>query len=336
MTSGNQTDVAPTAHTDNSMHLDPQALHVIFGTGPLGMAVMGELVRQGARVRMVNRHGRADVPPGVEVVQADATDPASATAVTAGASVIYQCAQPAYTEWVTHFPAYQTAILAAAAAHNAKLVLAENLYMYGPVDGAMTEELPFNATTRKGRVRAQMADEWLAAHRAGRVRATAGRGSDFYGPRAGAQGAFGDRIIPPLLAGKGVAGLGDLDAPHTYTYVEDFGRGLVILGAHDEADGQAWHIPNAPTRTTREMLTLLFAAAGLPPKIGSTPTLVLRALGLVNPTIREVVEMLYEFTAPFVVDSSKFVRAFGDIATPAPVALGATLAWFRQSAGVRG
>jgi nucleoside-diphosphate-sugar epimerase len=305
-------------------------LHVIFGTGPLGKAVMRELVKQGKQVRMVNRSGKAeDLPAGVEVVKGDATNPDSTRELARNATVVYQCAQPGYTEWTTKFPAYQSAVLEGAAAANARLVVAENLYMYGPVSGPIREDLPFAATTRKGIVRAKMAEDLMAAHKAGKVKATAGRASDFYGPEAGEQGAFGDRIIYPMLAGKKVSGLGNPDLPHTYSYIEDFGKGLVILGSREEAFGQAWHIPNAPTLTTRQMLNLFFEEAKLPPKIGKTPNLAVKALGVVSPIIREVAEMLYEFNEPFVVDHSKFERAFGNIATPHKEAVSKTLAWFQ-------
>jgi nucleoside-diphosphate-sugar epimerase len=248
------------------------------------------------------------------------------------ATVVYNCVNAPYTDWAALLPPMHAAILQGAAAANAKLVVAENLYLYGPVSGSITEALPFHPTTRKGRVRAKMAEDLMAAHRAGIVRATSGRASDFYGPGAGSQGIFGDRIIPPLLAGKTVSVLGKLDMPHTYTYVTDFGKGLVLLGAHEEALGQSWHIPNAPTLTTRQMLTLFFEEAHLPPRMSSVPNLLLRMLGLVNPTLREVAEMLYEFNEPFVVDSSKFVQAFGDIATSHHEAVRHTLEWYRLRA----
>jgi nucleoside-diphosphate-sugar epimerase len=305
-------------------------LHVIFGTGPVGLAVMRELHRQGKRVRLVNRSSQAVAPESVEVVTGNAADPASTRQVCRDATVVYSCVNAPYTEWITLFPPMQAAIIQGAAAAHAKLVVAENLYMYGPVSGPIIETLPFHATTRKGRVRAQMAQDLMKAHQSGIVRATSGRASDFYGPGAGEQGIFGDRIIPPLLAGKSVSVLGKLDMPHTYTYVSDFGKGLVLLGAHEEALGQSWHIPNAPTLTTRQMLTLFFEEAHLPSRMGSIPDLVVRALGLVNPLVREVVEMLYEFNRPFVVDSSKFVHAFGDIATPHQESVRQTLEWYLQ------
>jgi len=268
----------------------------------------------------------------VEVVKANAADQASTRRVCQNATVVYNCVNAPYTDWAALLPPMHAAILQGAAAANAKLVVAENLYMYGPVSGSITEALPFHPTTRKGRVRAKMAEDLMAAHRAGIVRATSGRASDFYGPGAGSQGIFGDRIIPPLLAGKTVSVLGKLDVPHTYTYITDFGKGLVLLGAHEEALGQSWHIPNAPTLTTRQMLTLFFEEAHLPPRMGTIPDLLIRMLGLVNPTLREVAEMLYEFNEPFVVDSRKFVQAFGDIATPHREAIRQTLEWYELRA----
>jgi nucleoside-diphosphate-sugar epimerase len=305
-------------------------VHVIFGTGPVGLAVMRELHGQGKHVRLVNRSGlAAAAPSGVEVVRGDAADPASTRQVCQGATVVYSCVNAPYTDWAARFPPMQAAIIQGAAAAHAKLVVAENVYMYGPFSGPITEPLPVHPTTCKGRVRAQMAEDLMAAHQAGMVRATSGRASDFYGPGAGEQGIFGDRIIPALLAGKTVSVLGKLDMPHTYTYVSDFGRGLALLGAHEEALGQSWHIPNAPTLTTRQMLTLFFEEARLPSRMGSIPDIVVRALGLVNPQVREVVEMLYEFNRPFVVDSRTFVQAFGDIATPHHEAVRQTLEWYR-------
>lgn len=312
--------------------MNTQELHVIFGTGALGSTVMQELLKRGVQVRMVNRSGKANVPTGVEVVKGDATDVSSTTALTKGASVVYQAAQADYTKWPEQFPPIQSGILAGAAANGAKLVIGDNLYMYGSHAGPLTEDLPYAATTRKGGVRAQMAQDALDAHRSGTVRVAIGRASDFYGPGATVQGFFGSRVIEPMLAGKQVSLFGNIDLPHTFSYITDFGKALVILGEHDEALGQAWHIPNAPTMTTRAMLNMFFEEAGLPPKIGTIPNVMVKLLGFVNPVVREVGEMLYEFNEPFVVDHSKFERAFGNIATPHHEAVRATLAWFKQQA----
>ncbi len=83
---------------------DNGELHVVFGTGPVGMSVMDELVSKGKRVRMVNRSGRANVPEGVEVVGGDAADSTFTREASEGASVVYFALNPPYNKWPELFP----------------------------------------------------------------------------------------------------------------------------------------------------------------------------------------------------------------------------------------
>jgi nucleoside-diphosphate-sugar epimerase len=312
------------------MATEERELHVVFGTGPVGSAVAAELALRDRRVRVVNRSGRFSGPADIEVVRGDAGDPAFARSAAAGGAVVYQTLNPGYQNWPERFPPLQAAVLAAAEAAGARLVAMENLYMYGPTGGRpLTEDLPYVAETRKGRTRAQMADDLLAAHRQGRVAVAIGRASDFFGPGV-LDSAVGERTFYPALAGKPVQVIGDPDVPHTYTYVADIGRALVILGERAEALGRAWHLPSPPTVTTREFLELVFRAAGQRPRVQRVPKLVLRAVGLANADVRELVEMTYEFEEPFVVDHSDFARAFGDQATPLAQATSTTVEWFRR------
>lgn len=305
--------------------------HVIFGTGPIGLAIAEALVKRGKTVRMVNRSGKAAAPQGVQLLAGDATDPTFTREAAKGATVVYNCTNPPYNQWPELFPKLQAGVVAGAQAANAKLVAMDNLYMYGSPQGKpMTEMTPSNAHTRKGKVRAQMAQDLLAAHQRGDVRVAIGRSSDYFGPRA-MDSALGERVMYPVLQGKAAQILGDADAPHTYSYIPDIGEGLAILGEREEALGQVWHLPNAPTLTTRQVLEMVFAEAGHPPKISSAPRLGVRFIGLFNPVVREVYEMLYEFEEPFIVDHSKFERAFGNCATPLPEAIKATVAWFRAN-----
>jgi nucleoside-diphosphate-sugar epimerase len=309
---------------------DTDKLSIVFGTGPVGCAVMRELLVRGQQVRIVNRSGKLDTPHGVELVQGDVTDAAFTREVCKGAEVVYNCLNAPYTQWPELFPPLQAGVLEGAATASAKLVVMENVYMYGPTHGKpITEDLPYAATTRKGRVRANMAQELLAAHRSGKVRVAIGRASDFFGPGALASSS-GERIFRPALSGKAAQIVGNANQLHTYTYVPDIGKGLVILGEHDEALGQVWHLPSAQTVTTREFINLIFSETGYPPRIQSVPRLALRTLALFNPMMREVAEMLYEFEEPFVVDHSRFERAFGNHATPLREAIHMTVEWFRK------
>lgn len=308
---------------------NPQDIHVIFGTGPLGMSVMRELLQRGVTVRMVNRSGKAEVPQSVEIIAGDAYNTDFTRQVCYGATVVYQCAQPPYQEWVDKFPALQASILEGAASAGARFIVGENLYMYGEVNGPIHEDLPYNPHTRKGKVRAEMADAVLAAHQQGKVRAAIGRGSDFYGPGV-LDSTLGERAILPALQGKSASLVGQLDIPHTYTVIDDFGKALVILGEQEAALGQAWHVPNPPTLTQRQLMTLFFEVIGQPPKMSGMGRWMMSIGGLFIPEARESVEMMYEFEKPFVVDHSKYARAFGDHATPHREAVRQTIDWYRK------
>jgi nucleoside-diphosphate-sugar epimerase len=212
----------------------------------------------------------------------------------------------------------------------ARLVIGDNLYMYGEIsDRPITEDLPNAATTRKGRIRAEIANAAIAAHRAGKVRVAIGRSSDFFGPGV-LQSAIGARAILPALQGKRASLLGNIDLLHSYTYINDFGRAMVTLGEHEEAPGQIWHVPNAETLTTRQFMTMVFEEIGTPPAMSGIGTAMMRIAGIFNAGARETVEMMYEFERPFVVDSSKYEKTFGASATPHRQAIRETVQWFRN------
>jgi nucleoside-diphosphate-sugar epimerase len=304
-------------------------LQVVFGTAPVGMAVMDELVSRSKRVRIVNRSGRANVPDGVEVVGGDAADPAFARESSVGASVVYFALNPPYDKWPELFPGLQAGMLEGAASAGAKLVAMQNLYMYGPTGGRpLTEDLPYAAETRKGMIRARMSRELMEADASGKVRVAIGRGSDFFGPRVLASAA-GEQVFGRAVEGKSAQVAGDPDQPHTFTYAPDIGKGLVVLGEREDALGRAWHLTSPETLTTREFVKMIFEEAGKPARVQAAPKILLRAMGLFNPGIREMIEMLYEFEEPFVVDHSDFTRTFGDHATSLGDAERATVQWYR-------
>jgi nucleoside-diphosphate-sugar epimerase len=307
------------------------SLHVVFGaTGAIGGAVVAELVRAGRRVRAVSRGGQA--PEGAQGVAAGASDPAQAARVAAGAAVIHHCASPPYTRWPELFPALTSSILGAAESSGAKLVFADNLYAYGPVDGPLREDLPAAARGRKGRIRAEMAAQLLAAHRDGRVRVAIGRASDYYGPH-GTGSTAGQTVFGRILAGKKPQWPGRLDQPHTFHYLPDIARGLLVLADRQEADGQVWHLPAAGPLTAQQFFDVIAQAAGQPAPVRAsiaTPAL-LAIAGIFSPLLREMRETTYQFRAPFVIDASKFEAALGHLEpTPHSDAVQRTIAWYRS------
>jgi len=311
----------------------PADLHVVLGSGPVGTWIATTLLAQGERVRLVNRSGKrpALLQGDAEVVAADVSDAARATAAAAGAGVVYQALNPPYDKWHELFPGLQAGALAVAKAAGARYVSIDNLYMYDPAAGPMTEESAVLPRSKKGELRARMAAQVLAAHERGDVRAVILRSSDYYGP--GVTGsALGARVFAPILAGKPGEAVGALDLPHSYAYIEDVARAAVALGTAEDGLGRAWITPHAPAPTQREVLGGIFRETGAQPRSKVLGPGMLRLAGLFNSAAREMVEMMYEFTEPFTVDSSRMEAAFGLGPTPLSEGLAHTVAWYRTTA----
>jgi len=168
----------------------------------------------------------------------------------------------------------------------------------------------------------------MEAHGSGRIRAAIGRASDFYGPGV-TDAALGPMVWDALLAGRAAAVLGNPDLPHTYSYIEDVGKGLATLGTHPKALGEIWHLPAAPAITTRQLLELACRQEGLSLRLRPVGRWTLRISGLFMPVARETLEFLHQWEAPFIMDDAKFRHVFGGEATPLEKGIAKTVAWYR-------
>jgi nucleoside-diphosphate-sugar epimerase len=307
-------------------------LHVVLGAnGGLGSAVIRELVKQDKRVRAVSRSAVKGTNSGnqVEFVRGDITNASQMGKICQGASVIYHCTNAPYAEWVKALPLMMTGVISGAERSGAKVVYGDNVYMYGQVSGLIKPDLPDRATGHKGVVRAKIANELMQAHHLGRIQSTIGRSSDFFGPRV-LNSMMGEVVFQALIEGKSLNLIGKLDMPHTYTFIEDFARGLVTLGDREEALGQIWHIPSAETITTRQFLDIIFDEARQTRKVRTVSPLMLNLLGFFSPMLRELKEISYEFEQPFVIDHRKYEIVFGSHTTPHSEAIHKTISWFRD------
>ena len=303
---------------------------VIFGAGPLGLAVARRLVASGKAVRLVNRSGKAPAPTGAEVFAADASDPAAARRACEGAAVVFHCATHSYGQWDKVLPPIMNGIIEGAASAGARIVYGDNLYAYGPVDGPIREDLPYRPVGPNTRARAEVATTLMNAHVAGKVRATIGRASDFYGPHA-RQSKVGDGVFARARAGKPAQVVGNSDLPHTVTFIDDFAAALVTLSQQDKALGEVWHVPNAETVSIRQFLEIVFRQVGKPLRLQPLPKILLNVLALFVPPMVAVKETMYQSERPWVVDHSKYMNAFGGQATPHETAVAQTIAWYRTA-----
>ena len=301
--------------------------HVVLGaTGGAGRAVVQELLSRSLPVRAVSRSG-GTFPDSVEVVTADCTDADDAARACRDAAVVYNCLNVPYAQWADLLPALTANSITAAAHADAPLIVTDNLYMYGPSDGPMTEDTPRTPGAHKGQIRVDMEETLMTAHDSGRVRVAIGRASDFYGPNA--TSVTRDLVFEAALDDKTAAWLGSLDAPHTMSYLPDFAHGLVTLATHEKAFGEIWHLPSNEPITGRDFIERVYSAAGRAPSMRTYGYWSLTAAGLFDAQVWEAREVLYQFEKSFVMDTGKFEAAFDSEVTPYDTALPDTLDWHR-------
>lgn len=306
--------------------------HVIVGAGPVGTATATLLADRGDRVRLITRRGTGPDRPEIERVAADASDAAALAEACAGAAALYNCANPPYNRWPAEWPPMAAAFLHAARTSGAVLITTGNLYVYGPPSGPMTEEHPLRPAGTKARVRAQMWQDALAAHKAGELRTAEIRSSDYLG--AGTQTLFSIGVLPKVLAGKRAAVPADLDAPHSWTYDGDVARMLVAVADDEQAWGRAWHTPTPAPVSIRHLAERAAELNGMatPPRLSTMPGAMLWLGGLSDPLVRELRETQYQFRKPFVIDSTAATKHFDMQPTPIDVGLKEMIAASQASA----
>jgi nucleoside-diphosphate-sugar epimerase len=292
--------------------------HVIVGAGAVGSATAQLLAERGEHVRVISRRGTGPDHPAIERVAADATDAERLTELTNGAAALYNCASPQYHQWFSDWPPLAAALLTAAERSGAVLATMSNLYGYGPVDGPITQKTALAAAHPKLRLRAEMWQDALAAHQAGRIRATEVRASDY----VEANSLLSSAIGKPLLAGSRGYSPWPLDVQHSWTSIADCARALAAVATDEQALGQAWLVPTNPALTVRQLATRFTEVNDAPKaKLAPIPYPAMWTVGLFSPMIKELRTTRYQFTSPFVIDSSATTEAFGLEPTPMDVAL---------------
>lgn len=298
---------------------------VVTGAGAAGQPTARQFAESGEHVRQITRSGRGIDHPLVELISADITDADRLTELTEGARVLVNCAVPPFPRWAVDLPPMAAALLTAVERTGADYVMLGNTYGYGPVTGPMTEDLPMAATTVKGRLRAQMWEDALAAQKAGRVRATEVRSAAFLGP--GPVGPYAFFVAAAVLGGEIASWPGDLDAPHSWNYTEDIARTLVAASRAERAWGRAWHVPATSSVSVRVLSEQLAQLAGVaPPRLRRWHREDLMAMARTQPMFGELLEMLYSNESPHVLDSTYTEEVLGVRPTPLDAVLRHTLA----------
>ena len=289
---------------------------VVGGNGTIGAVAVRHLAAAGCEVRIVQRHPRL-IEGAVATASADVFDLDGLTKAVEGSDVIYLILGLPYDAkvWLEGFPRAVSHAVEAARRVGARLVYFDNVYMYGPVQGVMTEDTPDNPTTQKGLARARAARVLMEAVEKGAIRGLIARSADFYGDYRPFDQV--KAIAEKLVKGQKAQLLLRDDRVHSLTYIPDAGRAVAVLGQQADAFDAIWHMPTDPNALTgAQLVDLIGTLLGKEARLTVLPKLLLRMVGLFDGTVRGLLEMSYQFEQDYRVDSSKIARAYGLTATP--------------------
>jgi nucleoside-diphosphate-sugar epimerase len=306
--------------------------HVILGAGQIGTHLATLLAAEGHPVRLVARSEGTPLD-GVTRLRGSLADPDTARTAGRGAAVVYQCMNPPYDRWDAELPALTEGALTAAKVEGARLVVLDNLYAFGRMNGAvMRPEGPFAPCSRKGALRLRLQERYLTAHAKGEASVVIGKASDFVGPGV-VNAHLGERFFQRVFAGRAGECFGDPSLPHAFTYGPDVARGLAVLGARPEAPGRVWHLPTGEAVSMNDWAAALGRELSREVRVSALPGWVVKVAGWFVPMMRELGEMRYQWQEPYRVDDGAFRETFGLKPTDFDEQVRATAAWARRTYG---
>jgi nucleoside-diphosphate-sugar epimerase len=284
---------------------------ILGAGGAIGSELVKELTARNEPIRLVSRNPKL-VPGAAEAVAADLSNLDDTVRAVSGSRVAFLLVGLKYdiTVWRSLWPRIMRNAIEAAKRANARLVFFDNVYMYGKVEGVMTEQTPFRPCSKKGEIRAQIATMLLNEMKMGNLSALIARSADFYGPHA--RTGLPDVLVFDKLA-KGVkAGWFVNDSvKHSFTFTPDAARSLILLADNESAWDQTWHVPTAPDPPTgKQFIELAAREFGTQPKYRVLTRPMLWLAGWFDTTVRESYEMLYQYESEYIFDSTKFTKAF--------------------------
>ncbi len=289
---------------------------ILGANGVIARELSKNLVNYTKDIRQVSRNPKR-VNETDQLFSADLLDFSQVEKAVAGSDVTYLLAGLVYNikTWQDQWPRVMRNVLDACKKHESKLVFFDNVYAYGYVNGVMTEETPFNPSSKKGEVRAKIATLLLDESKAKNLDAMIVRAADFYGPGA-AYGIGNVMITDKVKAKQSPQWFGNTRKIHSLTYTPDAGKTVAILGNTPSAYNQTWHALTSKEKITAEHFARIACELeNRPHKIQALPKFGVRLLGLFIPVLREFTEMMYQYEHDYVFDSSKFEKSFNQTAT---------------------
>ena len=304
-------------------------MQTILGSGgAIGVELAKALKTYTNKIRLVSRNPKK-VNESDELMPADLLNTDDVRKAVEGSEIVYVTVGFPYSVkvWKEVWPKFMNDVIAACKEFNAKLVFFDNIYMYDPKYlNRMTEETPIKPPSKKGLVRAEVAQMIMDEVKAGKLTALIARSADFYGPGIKNSSMLNETIIKPLSIGGKANLLGSVNSKHSYTFTPDAGKATALLGNTADAYNQVWHLPTAAEPFTGAQWAWLIASElGVKPRYQKVNRYMVWILGFITPIMKEILEMMYQNQSDYIFDSSKFEKRFGFKPTPYHIGLKETI-----------
>ncbi|SDD64960.1 Nucleoside-diphosphate-sugar epimerase [Mucilaginibacter pineti] len=287
-------------------------MHTILGAGgPVANALTRQLMNANETVRLVSRKPVNISGKNVSWQKADLLNYDEVLAAAKGSTIIYLVAGLVYDAdiWRKQWPVIMQNVINVTKTTGARLIFFDNIYMYGLVNGAMTEDTPYHPSSEKGKVRAGIANMLMDEVKAGNINATIARAPDFYGTDS--TNSFVDMMVLSKYAKKQSAQwIGDANKKHNFIFIEDAGKAMFLLGQTPDSGNQIWHLPTPPAITGKQFIAIAAKVYNVEPKFMSIKKFMLWIIGLFQKVVMGTVEMYYQYDHDYIFDSSKFEKAF--------------------------
>jgi nucleoside-diphosphate-sugar epimerase len=295
-------------------------MQTILGSGgTIGVELAKHLTSYTDKVRLVSRNPER-VNDTDQLVAGDLTNANDVMKAVEGSQIVYLTVGLPYSvkAWESMWPEVVKHVIAACKKHNAKLVFFDNIYMYDPGHlDHMDENTPVNPGSKKGKVRAKIAQMILDEVDKGNLTALIARSADFYGPGIEKNGMVREMIFKRFANGKKANWLCSVSYVHSVTYTPDAAKATALLGNTEDAYNQVWHLPTAPDPlTAEEWIETIAGEMDLKSRFRLAPRFLVRVMGLFVPIMKEMVEMLYQYDRDYVFISNKFEKRFDIKPTP--------------------
>lgn len=287
---------------------------ILGANGIIATEVAKELHRHYTKnIRLVSRNPKK-VNETDQVFPADLMNSQQTADAVKGSDIVYLTVGIRYNTslWREQWPTIMKNVIRACKLHEARLVFFDNVYMYGPVNGSMTEDTPFRPVSVKGEVRAEVIRMLLREMEEGNMTAAICRAPEFYGPR-NTLSTITPTIFDNIRKNKKPQIIASDSKVRTMIYTPDAGRATALIGNTPDAYGQTWHLPcDSSPLAQKEFMALISSILGRELKYMVLRKWMIRLAALSHPVIREMVEMLYQFDRDYIFDSAKFKKRFPD------------------------